>query len=99
MKLAGMVYARFKVTDLARTESFAQDFGLITVERTETRLAMRTRGADSFSYVAHLADAPRFYGFGLHVCCGGFSPIPINPTLVRTENTPLHFLKERGLAK
>ena len=48
MKLAGMLYARFEVSDLARTEAFAQDFGLITVERTDKRLVMRTRGSDLF---------------------------------------------------
>ena len=67
MKLAGMLYARFEVTDLGQTEAFAQDFGLVTVERTEKQLVMRTRGSDLFSYVAHLADAPRFCGFALRV--------------------------------
>jgi catechol 2,3-dioxygenase-like lactoylglutathione lyase family enzyme len=67
MKLIGMHHVRFDVPDLARTEAFATDFGLVTVERTADRLVMRARGVDSYAYIAQRADAARFVGFAIAV--------------------------------
>ncbi len=67
MEVVRMHHARFEVADLARSESFAQDFGLKTVTRDANRLVMRTSGGDAYSYVATLAERPRFVGFALEV--------------------------------
>lgn len=67
MRLKSPHHVRFQVQDLAQTEAFAQDFGLLTVERTEQRLVMRTGGGDAFAYVAEKADEPRFIGLAFEV--------------------------------
>ncbi len=67
MNLKSLHHVSFEVPDLSRTESFAADFGLVTVERTDDRLVMRTRGDGGYAYVARRADAPRFVGFAVCV--------------------------------
>lgn len=67
MGIVAIHHVRFETPDLARTEGFAQDFGLLTVERSADRLVMKTAGRDAFSYVAHRADRPRFVGLALAV--------------------------------
>ena len=67
MKIDAIAYVRFASQDLAATETFAQDFGLLTVARDVERLVMRTAGGDGFAYVAEHADRAAFIGFGLAV--------------------------------
>ena len=67
MRLKAIHHVTFAVKDLERQEIFAQDFGLITVERTDDRLVMRTRGGDSFAYVAVKGEQDRFVGLAFEV--------------------------------
>lgn len=67
MQLKAVHHVRFAVRDLDRQESFAKDFGLITVERTDDLLVMRTCGGDPFAYVAEKGDADRLVGFAFEV--------------------------------
>lgn len=67
MRLKSPHHVKFQVPDLAQTEAFAQDFGLLTVERTEQRLVMRTGGGDAFAYVAEKADKANFIGIAFEV--------------------------------
>ena len=53
---------RFSVSNLDAQEQFANDFGLITEERTDERLVMRTQGGDVAAYVAFKGDDNRFIG-------------------------------------
>ncbi|MBB6255396.1 VOC family protein [Nitrospirillum iridis] len=67
MRLKSLHHVKFQVNDLATTEKFAQDFGLITVEICPDRLIMRTNGGDSYAYVAERGDAAVFTGFAFEV--------------------------------
>ncbi|MEP4892288.1 MAG: VOC family protein [Aliiglaciecola sp.] len=67
MRLKSIHHVKFKVPDLAQTEVFAQDFGLLTVERTEQLLVMRTGGGDAFAYVAEKAEEASFVGLAFEV--------------------------------
>ncbi|GGB94619.1 2,3-dihydroxybiphenyl 1,2-dioxygenase [Novosphingobium endophyticum] len=55
------------VTDLDKTQRFAEDFGLKTVRKAGSRLYMRTDGGDAYSYVAEQGDERRFIGLGFTV--------------------------------
>ncbi|MFM2371204.1 MAG: hypothetical protein RIS85_926, partial [Pseudomonadota bacterium] len=67
MRLKGLHHVRFQVGDLDRQEAFANDFGLVTAERTPNRLVMRTCGGDSCTYVAVKGQADAFIGFAFEV--------------------------------
>lgn len=67
MMLRKLHHVTFHTRDLAQTEQFAQDFGLITIERSATRLVMATQGSEAFAYVAHQSDEPKFIGFAFEV--------------------------------
>lgn len=67
MRVSALHHVSFDVTDLGRTEAFAQDFGLITVERRDDRLVMRTGGGDAYSYVARPATQRAFTGIAFEV--------------------------------
>ncbi|MDN2658622.1 VOC family protein [Neptunomonas sp. CHC150] len=67
MRLKSPHHVTFQVPDLDQTESFAQDFGLLTVEKTEDRLIMRTGGGDAYAYIAEKAHEPKFLGLAFEV--------------------------------
>jgi catechol 2,3-dioxygenase-like lactoylglutathione lyase family enzyme len=67
MRIKSPHHVKFQVPDLDKTESFAQDFGLLTVERTEQQLIMRTGGGDAFAYIAEKAEKPKFIGAAFEV--------------------------------
>lgn len=67
MRIKSPHHVKFHVLDLDQTETFAQDFGLLTIERTDQRLVMRTGGGDAFAYIAEKAEQPRFIGISLEV--------------------------------
>jgi len=67
MRLKSIHHVKFQVPDLAQTEAFAQDFGLLTVERNEQHLVMRTGGGDAFAYIAEKADKASFIGLAFEV--------------------------------
>ena len=67
MQLKAIHHVTFAVTDLDRQEAFAHDFGLVTAERTDSRLVMRTRGGDECAYVAVKADKDAFVGMAFEV--------------------------------
>jgi catechol 2,3-dioxygenase-like lactoylglutathione lyase family enzyme len=67
MRLKGLHHVRFQTGDLDRLEVFAQDFGLVTRDRTADRLVMRTRGGDACAYVAMRGDSDAFLGMAFEV--------------------------------
>ncbi|MFV0645448.1 MAG: VOC family protein [Sphingomonadaceae bacterium] len=67
MQLKAIHHVKFAVRDLDRQQAFAEDFGLITVDRSEDRLVMRTRGGDPYAYIAEKADKDRFVGLAFEV--------------------------------
>jgi len=67
MRLKGLHHVSFQVTDLDRQEQFCTDFGLVTAERTDSRLVMRTRGGDECAYVAVKGDKDRLIGMAFEV--------------------------------
>jgi catechol 2,3-dioxygenase-like lactoylglutathione lyase family enzyme len=67
MRLKALHHARFKVTDLDKTERFAADFGLTTAHNDGQRLYMRTAGGDAYSYVAEQSDMRGFVGMAFTV--------------------------------
>ncbi|MEI8633521.1 VOC family protein [Vibrio sp. PP-XX7] len=62
MRLKCIHHATFQVRDLDKQEAFATDFGLVTQERTEQRLVMRTRGGDVMSYLALKGETDTYLG-------------------------------------
>lgn len=67
MRVTGLHHVRFAVTDLERTEAFARDFGLKTVEHDASRLVMRTGGGDAYCYIAEPAAERGFAGLAFTV--------------------------------
>lgn len=67
MQLKAIHHVTFAVTNLDRQEAFASDFGLVTAEKTESRLVMRTRGGDECAYVAIKGETDRFVGMAFEV--------------------------------
>lgn len=67
MPVKRLHHVSFQVTNLDETEIFASDFGLLTVERTDEEIFMRTGGGDSFAYHACKGAEPRFLGFAVEV--------------------------------
>lgn len=67
MQLKALHHITFSVSDLDRQEAFCTDFGLVTAERTASRLVMRTLGGDEACYVALKADADAFIGLAFEV--------------------------------
>ena len=67
MDLVRIHHVRFRSTNIEETERFSNDFGLITVERNEKLLVMKTSGSDVFSYLAEKSDTSGFIGFAFEV--------------------------------
>ncbi len=67
MQIEAIHHVKFAVADLDKQEAFANDFGLITAERSDERLVMRTRGGDAFSYLAERGPEDRFIGMAFSV--------------------------------
>jgi catechol 2,3-dioxygenase-like lactoylglutathione lyase family enzyme len=67
MKLRALNHVSFAVTDLAKTQRFAEDFGLSVVSNDGERLYMRTSGGDAWCYTAVKAPARGFLGLGFLV--------------------------------
>jgi catechol 2,3-dioxygenase-like lactoylglutathione lyase family enzyme len=67
MRLKALHHVRFQVRDLDKQEQFCTDFGLITAERSEDRLVMRTSGGDAFAYVAQKGNHDEFLGMAFEV--------------------------------
>jgi catechol 2,3-dioxygenase-like lactoylglutathione lyase family enzyme len=53
---------KFSVQDLDAQETFASDFGLVTSEKTDEHLFMKTRGGDVASYLAFKGDSDHLIG-------------------------------------
>ncbi len=56
IKLKAMHHLRFQVQDLARSESFAADFGLHRVQGDDQCVFMRGAGRDAYNYVIERAE-------------------------------------------
>lgn len=67
MPIRSLHHVSFAVTDLAKTQQFAEDFGLLTVEQGGQRLTMQTSGGDAWCYMAEQADEAGFTGLGFLV--------------------------------
>ncbi len=67
MRLKAIHHVEFTVRNLDKLENFAKDFGLVAVERSDERLIMRTRGGDSYCYVANKGDGNRLLAVGFEV--------------------------------
>ena len=62
MAIKALNQVRFNVCDLDAQEAFAANFGLITQERTDEYLVMRTQGGDLAAYVAFKSEKDAFIG-------------------------------------
>ncbi|GAA3611832.1 VOC family protein [Nonomuraea rosea] len=54
--IKGMAYVRLTAPDLGRMQAWLEDFGMVPVERTETRLYMRGIGDSPFLHVTELGE-------------------------------------------
>lgn len=91
MRLKSIHHVKFQVPDLAQTEAFAQDFGLLTVQRNDEQLIMRTGGGDAFAYIAEKADEANFIGMAFEVESADDLTSAVNvhnATPIRELNTP-----------
>lgn len=67
MSVKTLHHVAFTVTDLDATQKFAEDFGLLTVTKSDAELVMRTGGGDAWCYRAVLGAERGFLGFGFTV--------------------------------
>lgn len=65
IKVTDLAYARIAAPDLDQAEEFLQHFGLITVEKTASKLFLRGTGSAHHIYIAE-KGAPRFIGAGFY---------------------------------
>ncbi len=63
-KCRDVAYVRFSAPDLDKMHQFLLDFGLVTVERTDSKLMMRALGTAPYSHVTELGE-PGFKAFGI----------------------------------
>lgn len=61
-------HVRFTAPDLALMERFCLDFGMRTLQRTESTLYMGSHGDDAAVHITHRAEEAAFLGFSLDVC-------------------------------
>lgn len=57
LKIEDVAHVRFRAPDLARMRAFLEDFGLLIVEQTDTRLVARGSGPAPLAHVTELGDA------------------------------------------
>lgn len=67
MKLESISHVAFRVTNLAETRRFAEDFGLQTISNDGEHLYMRTVGGEPWCYRAEQGDERGFLGLGFTV--------------------------------
>jgi len=67
IKVDQLSYILFERPDLDLQESFMQDFGLLTHEKTEHALFMRGRDSEPYCFVALKGDTPKYLGCGFSV--------------------------------
>lgn len=67
VKADKLLFVHFERPDLGKAEEYLRDFGLISVERTETDLFMRGTQSQPYIYRATRGPNPRFLGLGLSV--------------------------------
>ena len=64
IKIEDVAYVRFQAPDLAEMRAFLEEFGLVLVEASETRLLARGGGPAPIVHVTE-RGAPGFFGLGL----------------------------------
>jgi catechol 2,3-dioxygenase-like lactoylglutathione lyase family enzyme len=57
LKVEDVAYVRFRAPDLAEMRAFLEDFGLVVIEATTTRLVARGAGSSPVAHVTELGDA------------------------------------------
>lgn len=67
MAIRSLHHVAFSVTDIDKTQLFAEDFGLLTVEKSDDHLVMQTGGGDAWCYRAERSDERGFLGLGFVV--------------------------------
>ncbi len=65
IKVVDLAYVMFEKPDLAVSERFLADFGLLPAGRVGTALFLRGYGGDAYCYVAQPGTTARFVGFAL----------------------------------
>ena len=63
IKIEDVAFVRFRVPDLAAAQAFLEDFGLVVIEATETRLVARGAGSAPVAYIAERGE-PGFAAVG-----------------------------------
>ena len=61
-RATSLAFLRFEKRDLRATEAFLSDFGMMAVDRADTRLVMRGANESPCIYVAEKARRSRFVG-------------------------------------
>jgi len=56
MPIRSLHHVSFTVPDIDKTQQFAEDFGLLTVEKSDEHLIMQTGGGDAWCYKAERGD-------------------------------------------
>lgn len=67
MRIKSLHHACLAVTNLEKTQRFAEDFGLHTVRNDGSTLYMKTAGGGAYSYVAQQANERALLGLGFLV--------------------------------
>ena len=66
MPIRSLHHVSFTVPDIEKTQQFAEDFGLLTVNKTDEYLVMKTSGGDAWCYKAERGER-RFNALGFLV--------------------------------
>ncbi|MFK7841795.1 MAG: VOC family protein [Sphingorhabdus sp.] len=66
MPIRSLHHVSFTAPDIEKTRQFAEDFGLLTVEKSEDHFVMQTGGGDAWCYQAHRGERG-FAGLGFLV--------------------------------
>lgn len=64
IKIEDVAHVRFRAPDLAEMRGFLEDFGLVVIEDTETRLVARGTGSGPAAHITERGE-PGFAGLGL----------------------------------
>ncbi len=65
-KCKDVAYVRFSAPDLDKMHQFLTDFGMVTVDKTDTKLTMRTYGISPYCHITELGET-KFTAFGIWV--------------------------------
>jgi hypothetical protein len=91
IKADALSYLLWDVADLEKQEDFLIDFGMLTSEKSNDHLLMKTFGSDPYVYVGRKAKKHKFIGMGVSVLSRDDLV-----TLANATNRPIEQINRKG---